>query len=77
MAKLLVESDEYRAIFPEVAIRHDSKSKGDWRTRQGGVVYAQGSGGTITGFGAGKMRPGFGVAIIIDDPHRAGGRTAM
>lgn len=70
-AKLLVESDEYRQIFPEVAIRHDSSAKGDWRTTAGGVVYAQGAGGTITGFGAGKMRPGFGGAIIIDDPHKA------
>ena len=71
MAKLMVESDEYRDIFPGVVIRHDSKSKGDWRTTSGGVVYATGAGGTITGFGAGKMRPGFGGAIIIDDPHKA------
>jgi predicted phage terminase large subunit-like protein len=70
-ARLLVESDEYRDIFPRVALRHDSSSKGDWRTTEGGVVYAQGSGGTITGFGAGKMRDGFGGAIIIDDPHKA------
>jgi hypothetical protein len=34
-------------------------------------MYATGVGGTITGFGAGKMRPGFGGAIIIDDPHKA------
>lgn len=71
MAKLMVEADEYRDIFPEVLLRHDSKSKGDWRTTAGGVVYATGSEGTITGFGAGKMRPGFGGAIIIDDPHKA------
>lgn len=71
MAKLMVETEEYRDIFPGVAIRHDSKSKGDWRTTAGGIVYADGSGGTITGFGAGKMRPGFGGAIIIDDPHKA------
>ena len=71
MAKLMVEADEYRDIFPDVLLRHDSKSKGDWRTTAGGVVYATGSEGTITGFGAGKMRPGFGGAIIIDDPHKA------
>ena len=34
-------------------------------------MYATGTGGTITGFGAGKMREGFGGAIIIDDPHKA------
>lgn len=70
-AKIMVESDEYREIFPEVLLRHDSNAKGDWRTTAGGVVYAQGAGGTITGFGAGKMRPKFGGAIIIDDPHKA------
>ena len=70
-AKLMVQSDEYRAIFPGVHIRSDSNAKGDWRTSEGGVVYATGSLGTITGFGAGKMRPGFAGAIIIDDPHKA------
>lgn len=30
-----------------------------------------GAGGTITGFGAGKERAGFGGAILIDDPHKA------
>lgn len=34
-------------------------------------MYATGTGGTITGFGAGKHRDGFGRAIIIDDPHKA------
>lgn len=70
-AKLLVSSEEYREIFPRVDVRDDAKAKAHWRTTEGGVVYAQGSGGTITGFGAGKMRPGFGGAIIIDDPHKA------
>lgn len=37
----------------------------------GGMMYAVGSGGTITGYGAGKHRPGFGGAILIDDPHKA------
>ena len=71
-AKQIVESDAYREIFPAVALRQDSSAKGDWRTTAGGVVYATGSEGTITGFGAGKMRPsGFGGAVIIDDPHKA------
>jgi predicted phage terminase large subunit-like protein len=69
-AKQLVIDPHYRAIFPELQIRTDSKAKGDWRTTAGGVVYAQGAGGTITGFGAGKLRTGFGGAIIIDDPHK-------
>ena len=67
----LIQSDFYRRVFPEVQLSASSTAKGDWRTTAGGIVYAQGSGGTITGFGAGKMRPGFGGAIIIDDPHKA------
>lgn len=66
----LVRHEEYQQIFQEVTIRSDSNAKGDWRTDKGGVVYAAGSGGTITGFGAGKVRPRFGGAIIIDDPHK-------
>lgn len=69
-AKQIVESEEYARIFPGVALRTDSKAKGDWRTTAGGVVYSQGSGGTITGFGAGKLREGFGGAILVDDPHK-------
>lgn len=71
LAKQMVQSEWYRAVFPEVVLRNDSKSKADWRTERGGVVYATGAKGTITGFGAGKLRPGFGGAIIIDDPHKA------
>lgn len=69
--RALVQSDFYRRVFPEVALSSSSSAKGDWRTTDGGVIYAQGSGGTLTGFGAGKLRPGFGGAIIIDDPHKA------
>jgi predicted phage terminase large subunit-like protein len=70
-AKQVVDTPEFRAIFPELQLRHDSKAKGDWRTTAGGIVYAQGAGGTITGFGAGKMRSGFGGGILIDDIHKA------
>jgi len=34
-------------------------------------MYATGTGGTITGFGAGKHRDGFGGALILDDLHKA------
>lgn len=69
--RALVQSDFYRRVFPDVKLSKESSAKGDWRTTEGGVIYAQGSGGTITGFGAGKLRKGFGGAIIIDDPHKA------
>lgn len=67
----LIRSPEYQEIFPAVHLRDDSQAKDEWRTKEGGVMYAVGSGGTITGFGAGKVREGFGGAIIIDDPHKA------
>ena len=70
-ARELVQYDEYRHIFPDVEIRWDSNAKNEWRTTEGGVFYATGAMGTITGYGAGKHRPSFGGAIIIDDPHKA------
>lgn len=42
-----------------------------FHTVQGGSVKAVGTGGGITGFGAGKLRPEFGGCIIIDDPLKA------
>lgn len=70
-AREMVQSEPYREIFPETQLRTDSAAKDEWRTSAGGCVYAVGAGGTITGYGAGKHRPGFGGAIIIDDPHKA------
>lgn len=70
-ARELVSQPAYQEIFPGVELRSDSKAKDEWRTTAGGIVYAAGSGGTITGYGAGKHREGFGGAIIIDDPHKA------
>ena len=65
----LVQHEEYRAIFPDFALA--SESSHHWKTTAGGVMYATGTGGTITGFGAGKHREGFGGAIILDDLHKA------
>jgi predicted phage terminase large subunit-like protein len=64
----IVQHEAYREIFPECELASDAKSH--WKTTKGGVMYAAGAGGTITGFGAGKHRPGFGGALIIDDPHK-------
>lgn len=66
----LVTSAEYRAIFPRVDVRWDSKAVNNWKTTAGGVVHAAGAGGTITGFGGGKRREGFGGALIVDDPNK-------
>lgn len=67
----LVQEPAFKRVFPDLKLRDDSKAKDDWRTVTGGVCYAQGTGGTITGFGAGKIRESFGGAIVIDDPHKA------
>lgn len=67
----LVREPSYLKVFPNLALKDDSQAKDDWRTKSGGVCYSQGTGGTITGFGAGKFREKFGGAIIIDDPHKA------
>lgn len=40
-------------------------------TQEGGSVKAVGTGGGITGFGAGKLRPEWGGCILIDDPTKA------
>lgn len=69
-AREMVLHEAYREIFPGTVLRTDSSAKDDWRTTAGGIVYAAGAGGTITGYGAGKQRPGFGGAIVIDDPHK-------
>jgi predicted phage terminase large subunit-like protein len=70
-ARDIVTCKEYREVFDSVQIDPSINARDHWRTSAGGVVYARGSGGTITGYGAGKVRPQFGGAIIIDDPHKA------
>jgi predicted phage terminase large subunit-like protein len=57
----LVDGEAYTRIFPNVALRHDSKAAGRWATNAGGDYFAIGVGGTVTGKGA--------DLLIIDDPH--------
>lgn len=70
----LVQHEEYNRIFPQVKIKQDASARHDWRTTAGGVIYAAGSGGTITGYGAGKVRANkdgwANGALILDDPHK-------
>ena len=66
----MVLTRAYQEIFPDVRIDPNHDARDEWRTNKEGICYATGAGGTITGFGAGKMRPNFGGAIIIDDPHK-------
>jgi hypothetical protein len=57
----LVDSEVYAKVFPNVALRHDSKAAGRWSTNEDGEYFAIGVGGTVTGKGA--------DLLIIDDPH--------
>lgn len=64
----IIEQDWFREIFPDIQLKNDSKAKDVWKTEQGGTMFATGNEGSITGFGAGKVRKEFGGAIVIDDP---------
>lgn len=57
----LVDGEAYAKIFPNVALRTDSKAAGRWATNANGDYFAIGVGGTVTGKGA--------DLLIIDDPH--------
>ena len=57
----LVDSEDYKEIFPELGLRADSKAAGHWSTSKGGEYFAIGVGGAVTGKGA--------DLLIIDDPH--------
>jgi predicted phage terminase large subunit-like protein len=65
--KNLIESDEFKEIFPEVKLAVDSKASGRWDTNKGGMYYAVGVGSNLAGRG--------GDLVIIDDPHSE--QTAM
>ena len=70
--RAIMQHEAYADIFGAPQFRDDSNAKDEFRTSAGGTVYASGAEGTITGYGAGKMRDEFGGCIIIDDPHKAG-----
>ena len=57
----LVNSADYKKVFPDVSLQSDSKAAGRWNTNQGGDYFAIGVGGAVTGKGA--------DLFIIDDPH--------
>ena len=59
--KQLIDSTDYKHIFPETLLQADSKAAGRWDTNAGGEYFAAGVGGAITGRGA--------DLLIIDDPH--------
>ena len=56
----LVATDEYQDVFSDTQLAYDSKAAGRWNTSKGGVYYAIGVHGAVTGRGA--------DIFIIDDP---------
>lgn len=56
----LMQTPEYRKVFPNVAIAADAKAAGKWNTNKGGEYMAVGVGGALAGYG--------GDLIIVDDP---------
>ncbi len=57
----LVNSNDFKYVFPDVSLQADSKAAGRWNTNKGGEYFAIGVGGAVTGKGA--------DLLIIDDPH--------
>lgn len=66
----IMRNETYKEIFPYVEIKSDSDAKDEFRTSYGGIIYATGSDGSITGRGAGGMSGRFQGAIIVDDPQK-------
>jgi predicted phage terminase large subunit-like protein len=70
----IIRSAEFRQLWPDIVIRDNKKAKGAWSTIQGGQFFAKAAGGTVTGFGAGRMDEWdgeefqFSGALMIDDP---------
>ena len=57
----LIATDEYKSIFPTVALSADSKSAGRWNTNFGGEYFACGIGSALAGRGA--------DLLLVDAPH--------
>ena len=64
----VIQHEAYQRIFKT---RLESENKQHLVTTDQGAFFTTGTGGTLTGFGAGKARADFGGCIIIDDPMKA------
>ena len=56
----VVQSDKYRAAFPEIELRQDQNTKSHWKNTLRGDRYACTVGGSVTGM--------HGHFLIVDDP---------
>lgn len=56
----VIQSEKYQRLFPEIKLREDTNAKANFKNTRGGVRYAFGIGGSVTGKHA--------HFIIVDDP---------
>lgn len=56
----IINSDKYKALFPEIELKKDQQGKSDFRNTKGGQRFTTSTGGTVTGMHAHQ--------IIVDDP---------
>lgn len=56
----VIQSEKYQRLFPEIRLREDTNAKANFKNTRGGVRYAFGVGGSVTGKHA--------HFIIVDDP---------
>lgn len=69
----IIKSEEFKQLWPHISIRDNKDAKGAWGTAQGGQFLATAAGGSVTGFGAGRMDDidsgqfVFSGALILDD----------
>jgi len=72
----LMKSREFRQLWPHITLKAHKDAKGAWQTAQGGTFLAAATGGTVTGFGAGRLDEvdpdtgafTFSGCLLIDDP---------
>lgn len=74
--RTVMKSAEFQQLWPDLKTKDSKDAKHAWATVQGGTFLASQAGGSVTGFGAGRLdeynrKTGeftFSGAIIIDDP---------
>jgi hypothetical protein len=63
----LMQTAEYRQIFPDTTIAADAKAAGKWNTSQGGEYFAIGTGGALAGRGAHLCLAGNTIVRVDDE----------
>ena len=72
----LIKSKEFQALWPSLKTKPTKDSKSAWGIGQSGSFLAVQSGGTVTGFGAGRLdehdgnKFTFSGCLMVDDPNK-------